>query len=243
MKPGRLHLPPNVWRKYKPLFRASSCRVAGNDARKVMTERAGRARGENNRSAASRTAASQPRYWTYVLRKCSRLNCKNIIKCRAAERARVGEPRIFSCAQCVYSFDVPPLWIAARKVGRGSGRGGENQRLVIKRKGRIRKRIFIILSASEARRVLAIRTQFNVSGEEKGSLFVIPKVISVALGRRRRWQWRWRRYFTALFSPRSTLHYRICHKLQEVHANAPPFVVRAGWMLRTILSEIASRAR
>lgn len=29
--------------------------------------------------------------------------------------------------------------------------------------------------------MLAIRKQFNVSGEEKGSLLVIPKVISVAL--------------------------------------------------------------
>lgn len=117
----------------------------------------------------------------------------------------------------------------------GSRRSTENQRLVIKRKGRIRKRIFIILSASEARRVLAIRTQFNVSGEEKGSLLVIPKVISVALRRR------WRRYFTALFSPRSTLHYRICRKLQEVHANARQRrerSSRAGAMLKVIPSEV-----
>lgn len=55
----------------------------------------------------------------------ARLKCKNIIKCRATERARVGEPRIFSCAQCVYPFDVAVADCNAQAGGRvsGSGRG------------------------------------------------------------------------------------------------------------------------
>lgn len=93
---------------------------------------------------------------------------------------------------------------------RGGLQRTENQRLVIKRKGRIRKRIFIILSASKARRVLAIRTQFNVSGEEKGSLlfteghFPWPVVGEAEV------------LYSAIFSPAPSLHYRICPKLQEV---------------------------
>lgn len=229
MKPGRLHLPPNVWREYE----AFVSRVARCLERRGKSDegKSGACTRENSRNAARRSLDIGLTYF-----ESARLNCKNIIKCRATAEKRGSANRGYFLAH--NAFTRLTWWIAKRESR--SGRGTENQRLVIKRKGRIRKRIFIILSASKARRVLAIRTQFNVSGEEKDSLLVIPKVISVVLCRRRRRRW-WRWYFTALFSPRSTLHYRICHKLQEVHANArrrERSSFARGAVLKAILSEI-----
>jgi len=143
---------------------------------------------QNSRNAGPCATAPQSRYCTYVVVRKRSANCENIIKCRTIELARIGD--IFLC--------IMHLSVWHR---RGGLQRTENQQLIIKRKGRIRKRIFIILSASNARRVFAIKTQFNVSDEEKGFLLFTEC-----------------HHFTALFSPRSSLHYRICPKLPEVHA-------------------------
>lgn len=137
-------------------------RIAEKDTRKVMKGREKDSRintRQNSCNAAPCATAPQSRYCTYVVVRKRSANCENIIKCRTTELARSANRDIFLC--------IIRLSVWRR---RGELQRTENLRLVIKRKGRIRKRIFIILSASKARRVLAIRTQFNVSGEEKGSL-------------------------------------------------------------------------
>jgi len=105
-------------------------------------------------------------------------------------------------------------WIRVTARERASERASvaENQRVAIKRAGRpeIRKRIFIIPSASGTCRPHAIRTQFNVSDEEKGSFYSLSKVIPRGIAR-----CRWGEGISTVpFSPPpyprvATLHYRI----------------------------------